>query len=88
MCMSWGLGLRPVRVGHRLGRSAAQVSVGEDHPPQQLLHALRHLPLPNPLSSQSALPVPLEVVLSGKLLAFGVFEWCAAYEDFKERDSE
>ena len=57
-------------------------------PSQQLLHALRHLPLPDPLSSQGALPVPLEVVLGGKLLAFGVFEWCAAYEDFKERDSE
>ncbi len=85
LCLS--LGLCPVRVGHRIGRGAAQVGIGEDHPPKQLLHAFRHLPLPYPLSSQGALPVSLEVVLGRELLAFRVFEWCAADEDLEEGDT-
>ena len=79
---------RPVGILHRLARIAPEVRVGQYHASEQLLNSLAHLPRPNPLATESALPVLLEVVLGRELLALRVLEWSAADQDLEESYAE
>ena len=82
------LARRPVRVLRRLGGRAPEIGVGQDHPPQQLLDAFRHLPRPDPLAAEGACPVFLQVGLGRKLLAFRVLKGRPTDENLEECNAE